>query len=125
MKSLINQLSGKVNAHLRKNQISDIILFGSVMRGKKYPNDIDILLVFKGGINKDVEYEITQAASVVNDKVSITSVAEESLKKPTFPAREGYLFEGYSLINKGPVVRQYGFAAFGLFITSTKGMKNA
>ncbi len=124
MKSLINQLSKKVKLFLQKSQISDVILFGSAMRGKEEPNDIDILVVFTEKIDKDIEYELKECLSKINHTVSITSISEENLKKPTFPAREGYLFEGFSLVTKEPVVRQYGYASFGLFVTSTKDMKN-
>ena len=57
MKSLINQLSKRTKDYLKKNdQITDVVMFGSFMRGKSEPNDIDILIIFKDKIDKDIEY---------------------------------------------------------------------
>lgn len=94
------------------------------MRGKNEPNDIDILIIFKNKIDKDVEYELKNTLLKINNKISITSTTDLNIKKSTFPAREGYLFEGLSLLKNEPISKQFGFSSFGLFITSTKIMEN-
>ena len=94
------------------------------MRGKSEPNDIDILIIFKDKLDKDIEYELKNIFLKINKKISITSIIESNLKKPTFPVREGYLFEGFSLLKDEPISKRFGFSSFGLFITSTKNMEN-
>ena len=41
-----------------KDNLIDIVVFGSLVRGKYKPNDIDILILFKNNVDKDLEYEI-------------------------------------------------------------------
>jgi len=40
-----------------KEEIKDIILFGSSLRGKLEQEDIDILILFNKKTNKEIEYE--------------------------------------------------------------------
>ena len=49
-----------INAFWKENKesIIDIILFGSVMKGKEKPNDIDILLLTKGKMENDKVYQL-------------------------------------------------------------------
>ena len=55
----------------QKDTVTDIILFGSAARGKPKPDDIDILLLFREKIDKDVEYAINaqdeQTLEYLND----------------------------------------------------------
>lgn len=123
MKSIISKLK-KASKQIAKNyseEIVDIILFGSLMRGKEKPRDIDILLLFKSKVNKEIEYEFR---SKVSDVVSVVSKTEKNYKIREFPAREGVLFEGYSLIKSKYIAEEYGFTSFGLFQYITKNLSN-
>ena len=52
-------LKNKLREIAKKNsEIEDIILFGSIVRCKEKPNDIDILLLFKNKIDKEIEYDV-------------------------------------------------------------------
>jgi len=106
------------------SEIKDIILFGSFIRGKLEPNDIDILLIFKRKVNKDIEYELKNLFLKSTNNVSIISKTEEECIDPSFDARESILFEGYSLINSKFIAEDFGFISFGLFFYNTKGLSN-
>ena len=75
MKSINIQLAQKSKKVFRKygSEVVDIILFGSVLRGKKDPKDIDILLVFSKEVNKDIEYELRKSLITLSSKISIIS----------------------------------------------------
>jgi len=121
MKSEITQLTkfSKVFYEKHKTEIKDIILFGSILKGKLNPNDIDILILFNKKIDKDLEYEFKQQTKIKN-----LEIISKTLLDPSFTAREGILFEGFSLINKKSISSEYGFESKGMFIYNTKKLNN-
>jgi len=127
MKSLITQFikTSKTFFKENKKEIKDIMLFGSLIRGKTKPKDIDILIIFKEKINKDKEYKFKKLLLNYTQNISIISKTEKEYIEPSFDARESILFEGFSLINSKFIAEDYGFASFGLFFYDTKNMTNA
>ncbi len=125
MKSLIKNLT-KVSKDFIKNhvEIKDIILFGSLLRGKEKPNDVDILLIFKKRIDKDIEYNLKNSFKKFSLIISIISKTEKECFDPSFDVRESILFEGYSLLKSKFVSKDFGFASLGLFIYNTKFLTN-
>ncbi|MEW5896456.1 MAG: nucleotidyltransferase domain-containing protein [Nanoarchaeota archaeon] len=126
MKSVLIQLSKLSKTFYRKYQteIKDLIVFGSFMRGKLEPQDIDVLIIFKKKVDKDIEYEFKKLLLPTLKNVSLISKTEETYQEPSFDAREGILFEGYSLIKQGLIAAEFGFISLGLFFYSTKEMSN-
>jgi len=127
MKSLItilNELSNNFYKKYKKD-IKDIILFGSFIRGKTKPNDIDLLIIFKNKIDKEIEYEFKKIISKLQYEFSIISKTEKEIIEPSFDARESVLFEGYSILNSRFLAEEHGFKSFGLFVYSTKELSNA
>jgi len=109
---LTNKLKKLSGAH---PDISDVILFGSAARGKEKPNDIDILVLFKDKVDKNLEYMIRKEAEKEYSNVSVVSKTEKTVMEESFDAREGILFEGKSLITGEPLARKHGFRSFGMF----------
>ena len=108
--------------------IFDIILYGSFIRGKQTPRDIDIIIVFsdskleerlklaqyfkrelKNKIIKDYELDVKTANLV-------------DLFESSFLAREGILVEGYSLLHSCPFAERIGFKGYTLFAYKLKGL---
>lgn len=127
MNSEIVRLSKISNLFYQKNkeEIKDIILFGSLMRGKSKPNDIDLLIIFKNKVNKDTEYTLKKLIAKSFANISLISKTENSLYDASFSAREAILFEGYSLIYRESLSSRYGFDSIGMFVYKTKKMSNA
>lgn len=126
MNSVITQLSKLSTPFYRKYEaeIKDIILFGSLMRGKPEPQDIDILILFRKKIDKEIEYEFKKLLLPKIKNISLISKTEETCQESSFDAREGILFEGYSLIKGSFLAEGFGFISFGLFFYSTKELSN-
>ena len=126
MKSLNTQLTKISRAFFKRHerQLKDIILFGSFVRGKAKPEDIDILIIFKTKVNKDVEYELKKLFYEYAKNISLISKTEKECAEPSFDARESILFEGYSLISSKSLAEDFGFASFGLFFYDTKTLSN-
>lgn len=99
----------------RFQQVSDIFLFGSTVRGKLKPQDTDILILFKDKVDKEVEYSIRKILEKRYPRLSIISKTEKTVLDESFDARESILFEGKSLISGKKFADRYGFQSFGLF----------
>lgn len=126
MNSKITQLSkiSRLFYKRYKEDVNDIILFGSIMKGKQIPTDIDVLILFRKEINKEIEYDYKKQASKIFTNLSLISKTEDSLKEAYFSAREAILFEGYSLIRKKFIACESGFDSLGIFIYQTKQLSN-
>lgn len=117
---LINSLK-----NIKKNKkIEDVILFGSLVKGKENPKDIDILIVFKEKIDKDLEYEIKTILDNNFSNISITSKTKKGLYEDSFFAKDAIFFEGFSLINEEYIAKKQGYTPFGLFKYETKNLDN-
>lgn len=113
-------LNTKLNKNLQKivkeiATIDDIILFGSVVRGKENPRDTDILIIFKEKINKEEEYLIRKKLEKYFPNVAVISKTKNSLYEPSFDAREAILLEGISLVSGKKIAEKYGLSSLGLF----------
>ncbi|MCC7573970.1 nucleotidyltransferase domain-containing protein [Candidatus Woesearchaeota archaeon] len=112
-------------SYKKVKDLDDIILFGSLMRGKKNPEDVDILLVFKNKVSKDLEYDLRKNLEKIIVNVSLLSKTKIQLIDEFFEAREGVFFEGYSLFREKFIAEERGFKSFGLFIYQTKNLSNS
>ncbi len=110
------KLKLKLKELLNKNKdILDVILFGSVVRGKENTKDTDIIVLFKDKVNKEKEYLIRRELENLYSNVNIISKTEKTVIESSFDARESVLFEGISLITGKNLAQQYGFTSFGAF----------
>ena len=91
MKLNITTLS-KLSKNLQrkyKEEVKDIILFGSSLRGKLEPGDVDVLILFNKKIDREIEYEFKKQVSKIIEDISLISKTEDGLYNPSFAAREG------------------------------------
>ena len=89
------------------DDIFDIVLFGSAMKGKDKPGDIDILIIFTKEVNKKIERALhTELAIPTADVQSITL---KELEGNGFVAKEGIYLEGLSLVHNQPLRDSLGF----------------
>jgi len=96
-----------------KNKLLDIILFGSSLRGKENPADIDILLLFKEKEDLEIAYQLKK--EITKYPIEIITKTYDSLMSATFKAREVFLLEGYSLIKQKLLAEELGFFTGLLF----------
>lgn len=115
LKKNLKRIAGK------QNEVEDIIVFGSLVRGKEKPEDIDLIVIFKNRVIKEVEYQIRKEIEKRYEHVSIISKTQKTLFDPAFDARESVLFEGKSLLRDKTLVEQYGCTSLGMFKYHLKG----
>ncbi len=104
-----------------KEDVLDIIVFGSSVRGKEKPKDLDILLLFKQKEKREIEYELRKKLEKEYPAVEVTSKSYENIGKKEFQAREAFLSEGFSLIKKENIAESLGFKTKVLFKYELKG----
>jgi len=104
------------------NKIFDIVVYGSLIKGKYEPEDIDIVVIFKEGLLNE-RLEIIQRIKrriKTNKKIDIKGVLLIDLFKPEFFARSGIFFEGISLIDGKPFSNKIGFNGAVIFFYNLK-----
>jgi len=104
----------KVYAFYQRHQekIVDIVLFGSTVRGKEKPSDIDILIIYKEREDLTLNHELKK---ILGTGFQITSRTYKNLFDRAFLARESFIFEGYSLLYDTLLSEGLGLRAYILF----------
>ena len=96
-----------------KDILLDIVLFGSSVKGKNTPNDIDLLIIYRDKKNLDKSYELKK---ILKDfPVEIIDKGYVELFEESFNARESILSEGYSIIFKRSLSQGWGYLSIILF----------
>lgn len=110
-------LLSEARRFLRKNPhtVHDVIVFGSLMRGKESPSDIDILILFQFKEDRELAYNLRKSMEKNYPKVEVIPKTFESLMSSTFQARETVLWEGYSCRTGQPFAEGFGFFPQVLF----------
>lgn len=103
-----NSIVGKFYRKHRKD-ILDIVLFGSAVKGKDKPEDVDILLLFREKEDLDIAYELRK--SLERFGVQVTTKTYENLFSTNFKARGAFLSDGYSLIKKQFIANRLGYSS--------------
>lgn len=119
------KLKSKILKFYKKNKdiLLDIIIFGSFIKGKEKPNDIDILILYKDKKNFEKGYELKKILEEFN--AEITNVTYSELFNESFKPREGILSEGYSVISKKFFSEGFGYTSFILFKYELKGFNKS
>jgi len=118
LKSTLKRCKG----FIKKNpDVLDVVIFGSVVKGKEKPNDIDLLLIFKDKV------DLKTASTLRNllKNAQVTSKTYEELFKTQFLPRESILSEGVSSLTGLKLSESYGYFSFILVSYSLKNFSNS
>lgn len=91
-----------------KKEIIDILLFGSAVKGKATPNDIDICLVFCSNINIKL---VKDAESLLGEKYHISSLCAKDFISDVHSLAKTMLLEGQSIITQKKLSESYGLSS--------------
>jgi hypothetical protein len=103
MKELIQKLS----PFLKDKTIIDIIIFGSITKSKKLPEDIDIAILMN-----TKEYTIVEKIKSLIPKADVQIITIEDFQKKIFLT---LIKEGYSIRNKKYLYESYNIAPVKLY----------
>jgi len=103
-----------------KKEIVDIVIFGSFVKGKILPKDIDICIVFREKINEELNKMIGDEFSK-KLVVHVSSLLIDNFFLKTHSLAKTLLKEGASLVNGKSLSENLGFSQNVLFSYSLKG----
>lgn len=121
------RFKSEINSFFKANkeEILDIILFGSSIKGKETPADIDLLILYKDKKNIDLSYELKKKLRAKSFETEITDKSYKELFNGSFKAIEAILAEGYSLVYSQFVCEGLGYMNLFLFRYSLKNLNKS
>ncbi|NQU78961.1 nucleotidyltransferase domain-containing protein [Candidatus Woesearchaeota archaeon] len=96
-------------------EIFDIVIYGSSVKGKMKPGDIDIAVIFSSGSLDERLTTIQKIRKDLDVKVDIKAILLHELFRPEFFSRTGIFLEGISVRHQKPFSRLLGFTSSALF----------
>ena len=125
-KNYLNYLESNCKRFQKQNkEVFDIIIYGSIVKGKLDFNDIDLMIIFNT-IPLKKRLEIAQNLKFhLKDEIQhidIKTMNFEDFFDETFMARQGILIEGVSLIKNKSLAELMGFNGFSIFTYNLKNL---
>ena len=111
-KELSTYLKEKIRGIDLKN-IENIFLFGSAVKGKEFPEDIDICIVFKDKVHKEILSGIEH--KLKEHKVHISSLTVNDFFKKPHPLAKTIFLEGLNIFNRKPFINNFVFSSYVLY----------
>ena len=108
-----------------EKEVIDILLFGSIIKGKSKPSDIDLLIIYKSKDNIDLNYQLKKQLEKYKLNIQITSKIYPDIFKANFKARGSVLSEGYSLVNNISISEGLGYSNLKLFKYELKNLNKS
>lgn len=123
---LLASLNLKSKKLIEKNKdLIDIVLYGSIVKGRESLTDIDLMLIFfKRSLKErsDIAYEFKSSLEIEN--IDVKTMNLEDFFNTEFLARQGLLTEGISLVDNKNLSERFGFNSFALFSYSLKNLSH-
>ena len=119
---MLEELKKCLKDEKKDNEIFDIVLYGSSVKGKEKPNDVDILVIFEKGTLKERLEKIQKIKKniKIENKIDIKGILLKELFQEEFFARSGVFLEGVSLIDGKQFANKIGFNNAVLFFHNLK-----
>jgi len=112
----------------KRENIFDIIIFGSLVKGSLEPRDVDVMAVFLEGSLKERLDTIQEIKSKLKGKINVAIDIKQCLLKdlfsPEFMARTGILIEGVSIFHNKKFCQTLGFESYTIFWYNLKGLSH-
>jgi len=112
----------------KKENIFDIVIFGSLVKGSLEPRDIDVMVIFLDGSLKerlDAVQEIkSRLKGKIDEAIDIKQCLLKDLFSLEFMARTGILLEGVSIFHNKKFCQTLGFESCTIFWYNLKGLSH-
>lgn len=103
-----------------RKDIADAVAFGSAVKGKIEPGDIDICLIFR----EKIDFDFVKKLGKIFSNSHISALTVDNFFRNPHSLAATLLFEGTSILSKKPLASVYGLKAFSLYKYELKGMPN-
>ncbi len=116
----------KIIKQLDLKDILDIFLFGSAAAGKEKPRDIDICIIFRKRIDRELIKSLNEQFEKKELNVHVSFLTSDAFfTKKTHALAKTLLFEGISLITEKPFSKVYGLASWTLYTYDLSKLKKS
>jgi len=102
LEKYVKLLKSKLN-----DEITDIVIFGSSVKGRLKPRDIDVVVISDGAAQRSFDD--------LREELNIIFVSKEDLIKTHIMLKQAIIHEGHSIRYKKPIRELLGFESFTLF----------
>lgn len=113
------------------SEVWDIAVYGSAVRGKQNPGDLDFALILSKKIDESKKLALAQEVKAGIGKVfpsiqiDVKTVVVDDFLDEHFLARQGIIAEGFLLLRKESLAKKLGFATFMLVKYSLQGLTSS
>ncbi len=122
-KRLSRAAAGFYRAH--RKSVLDVILYGSAVRGKPFPRDVDVAVIFRRFDRKefyDAVYDLKKALERLGVRADVKGFMLEDIFDRSLFIRPSLFVEGVSLVRKRRLGESLGFFSGSVFLFSLGGM---
>tara|TARA_Y100000310_G_C20631908_1_gene789111 strand:- start:1040 stop:1597 length:558 start_codon:yes stop_codon:yes gene_type:complete len=119
---MLKKLKKWLSDDKKDTSIFDIVVYGSMVKNKQSPSDVDIAVIFKEGSLKQRlnKIQLLKKKITFEGKVDIKGILWEDLFKEEFFARSGIFLEGISIFDLKPFAQKIDCKGASLFIYNLK-----
>lgn len=126
---MLKLLRKYLESEKKDSSIFDIIVYGSLVKGKPSARDIDIVVIFVRGALRErldkIQAIKKRLKPVIPKELDIKQITLQTLFSADFLARTGILLEGESIFARKKFCETLGFNAFTLFWYSLKSLSHS
>ncbi len=119
-KNLSKYLKEKLKG-INLKEIADIFLFGSAVKGKEFPRDIDLCVVFRKKISNEIIEEIEN--KLKNFNIHVSSLIIDNFFRKPHSLIKTLLVEGVSIFNGNSFIQNFGFSSYILYSYNLSKLK--
>lgn len=95
-----------------KAKVVDIVLFGSAIKGKSNPNDIDLCIVFRDKVDVNIVKEVEL---MVGDEFHVSSLVVDNFFTNVHTLAKTIFFEGKSILTNTNLSESLGLSGWLLY----------
>ncbi|MBU2561128.1 MAG: nucleotidyltransferase domain-containing protein [Nanoarchaeota archaeon] len=119
---MLKGLKSSLKKESKDKEIFDIVIYGSAVKGKAKPNDVDIAVIFRSGSLRERLDKVQRIKERLDTdlKVDMKGLLLEELFRPEFFGKTGIFLEGFSVFDDKPFSKKIGFEGSTLFTYSLK-----
>lgn len=119
---MLKELKKWLNDEKKDKTIFDLVLYGSAVKGKFKPHDIDLVVIFKEGTLKERLDKIQLIKKKIKSekKIDLKGILWEELFQEQFFGRSGIFLEGISIFDGRSFSCKIGYQSFVLFFYNLK-----
>jgi len=127
---MLKNLKKLLEYEKKDKAILDIVIYGSIVKGKRNVNDIDIMVIFLRGSLKDRLNRLQEIKSRLKNlkddyNLDVKQMDIKEFFSSAFLARTGLLSEGISVFNNKKFCETLGFRSFSFFWYNLDGLSHS